>query len=79
MLDSREYICTEFFTKKVRSVKDYVKPAISLLEFSSIAAGVSATDEMIKKAEISGFNCWRGGTRRGIFQERQGYVRRLAR
>jgi microcompartment protein CcmL/EutN len=52
VLDSREYICTKFFNKKNHLVNNFIKPALSLLEFSSIATGIIVTDEMIKKAEI---------------------------
>lgn len=52
MLESRENICKRFFSKRNHLVNNFIKPALSLLEFSSIATGIIVTDEMIKRAEI---------------------------
>ncbi len=49
---SKENVETKFSAVKNNPAKSYDKPAIALIEFSSIAAGVIATDEMIKMAEI---------------------------
>ncbi len=41
-----------FFQKRQQIISDYAKPALSVIELSSIAAGYTVTDDMVKKAEI---------------------------
>ena len=42
----------KFFKKRQQIIGNYAKPALSVIELSSIAAGFTVTDDMIKKAEI---------------------------
>ncbi|MFC1558878.1 BMC domain-containing protein [candidate division KSB1 bacterium] len=42
----------KFFKKRQQIVSNYAKPALSVIELSSIAAGFTVTDDIVKKAEI---------------------------